>query len=87
VNFEGNDIYLPHLDRLAIPITFIHGAKNECFLPESTEITLHDLSEANGSSLYKRQVIRGYGHIDCIFGKEAVRDVFPFILEHLEATQ
>jgi cholesterol oxidase len=87
VDFDGNNVYLPHLDRLAIPITFIHGAKNECFLPESTEITLHDLSEANGSSLYKRQVIPGYGHIDCIFGKDAVRDVYPFILEHLEATQ
>jgi len=87
VDFDGNNVYLPHRDRLAIPITFIHGAKNECFLPESTEITLHDLSEANGSSLYKRQVFAGYGHIDCIFGKDAVRNVYPFILEHLEATQ
>jgi len=87
VDFGGNDIYLPHLDRLAIPITFIHGAQNECFLPESTEITLNDLSKANGSNLYKRRVIPGYGHIDCIFGKNAVKDVYPFILEHLDATQ
>jgi len=87
VDFAGNNVYLPHLDRLAIPITFIHGAQNECFLPESTEITLNDLSKANGSTLYKRQVIPGYGHIDCIFGKNAVKDVYPFILEHLEATQ
>jgi len=56
-------------------------------LPESTEITLRDLAAANGSSLYKRQVIPGYGHIDCIFGKNAVNDVYPFIVEHLEATQ
>ena len=62
------------------------GPQNECFLPESTEITVHDLAEANGSNLYKRQVIPGYGHIDCIFGKNAVKDVYPFILEHLEAT-
>ncbi len=87
VDFDGNDTYLPHLDRLAIPIAFIHGAQNECFLPESTEITLSDLSKANGSNLYKRHVIPGYGHIDCIFGKNAVKDVYPFILEHLEATQ
>ena len=87
VDFEGKNIYLPHLDRLAIPITFIHGAENECFLPESTEITLNDLSKANGSSLYKRHLIPGYGHIDCIFGKNAVEDVYPFILEHLDTTQ
>jgi cholesterol oxidase len=87
VDFEGNNIYLPHLDRLAIPITFIHGAQNECFLPESTEISLNELSQANGSNLYKRRVIPGYGHIDCIFGENAVRDIYPFVLEHLEATQ
>jgi len=87
VDFDGREVYLPHLDRLAIPITFIHGAQNECFLPESTEITVNDLVAANGSGLYKRRVIPGYGHIDCIFGKNAVNDVFPFVLEHLEATR
>jgi cholesterol oxidase len=87
VDFEGKNIYQPHLDRLAIPITFIHGAQNECFLPVSTEITMNELAKANGSSLYKRHVIPGYGHIDCIFGKDAVQDVYPFIVEHLDATQ
>ncbi|HEV8377068.1 MAG TPA: alpha/beta fold hydrolase [Candidatus Polarisedimenticolia bacterium] len=82
---DGSEIYLPHLDRLAIPIAFIHGAENACFLPESTEITLETLREANGD-LYCRHVIPGYGHIDCIFGKDAARDVYPFILEHLERT-
>jgi len=87
VDFNGNDAYLPHLERLAIPIAFIHGAQNECFLPESTDITLKLLAQANGSNLYRRHVIPGYGHIDCIYGKNAVSDVFPFVLEHLEATQ
>jgi len=87
VDFNGGDVYLPHLDRLATPITFIHGAQNECFLPASTEITMNDLAKANGSSLYKRHVIPGYGHIDCIFGKNAAKDVYPLVLEHLEATR
>lgn len=86
VDFQGGDAYLPHLERLAIPITFIHGANNECFLPESTEITLKLLSDANKSSLYQRKVVPGYGHIDCIFGKNAATDVYPLILAHLEAT-
>jgi len=87
VDFDGNNVYLPHLDRLAIPICFIHGAQNECFLPESTEITLNDLARANGSKLYTRHVVPGYGHIDGIFGKNAAQDVYPLVLEHLEATQ
>ena len=47
--------------RLALPITFIHGAKNACFKPESTERTLARLSEANGKQLYERHVIPGPG--------------------------
>ena len=87
VDFDGNNVYLPHLDRLAIPISFIHGAQNECFLPESTALTMDELAKANGSNLYQRHVIPGYGHIDCIYGKNAAKDVYPFVLEHLEATQ
>jgi cholesterol oxidase len=83
---DGGDVYLPHLNRLAIPIAFIHGDHNECFLPRSTEITMNLLAQANGANLYKRTVIPGYGHIDCIFGKNAVLDVYPFILAHLEET-
>ena len=86
VNFQGEETYLPHLERMAIPITFISGGENECFLPESTEITYNLLREKNGKHLYKRFVIPKYGHIDCIYGKNAARDVYPFILEHLEDT-
>jgi len=86
VSAAGEDAYIPHLERLAIPISFIHGANNECFLPESTEITVRLLSERNGTNLYSRHVIPGYGHIDCIYGKNAVQDVYPFILHHLEKT-
>jgi cholesterol oxidase len=84
---DGQDIYLPHLGRLAIPITFIHGAENACFLPESTEKTMELLRQHNDSNLYRRHVVPGYGHIDCMFGKRAALDVYPLILEHLEATR
>jgi cholesterol oxidase len=86
VTFEGADDYLPHLDRLAIPIKFISGAQNQCFLPQSTEITYELLRKANGDQLYSRDVVPGYGHIDCIYGKNAVNDIFPLMLSHLENT-
>ena len=86
VNFEGEDVYLSHVDRLKIPITFIHGEDNETFLPESTAKTHALLREKNGKKLYKRHIISDYGHIDCIFGKNAVEDVYPFIINHLERT-
>lgn len=86
LDHDGNEVYLPHIDRMALPILFVHGAKNACFAPESTARTLERLSEANGRQLYERRVIPGYGHIDCIFGKTAARDVFPLIIAHLDKT-
>jgi cholesterol oxidase len=77
--------YLKNLDRLAIPITYLHGENNRCFLPSSTLATFDALAKANGPEHYHRVVIAGYGDIDCIIGKHAARDVFPLILEHLRS--
>ncbi len=86
VNAKGEDVYLPHVKRMAIPIAFIHGAENELWLPDSTRQTYEWLCEANGKEFYSRSLIPHYGHIDCIFGKNAALDVYPLILKHLEAT-
>ncbi len=86
-SFDGQDIYLPHLNRLAIPIAFIHGAENYVFLPESTEKTMALLAQNNGSHLYRSHAVPNHGHSDCIVGKRAAVDVYPLILEHLEMTR
>ncbi len=83
---NGEDRYMPHLDRMAFPVCFIHGAENACFRPESTQRTMDKLVARNGGKFYSRHVIPNYGHIDCIFGKNAATDVFPKIYEHLEQT-
>ncbi len=94
VSADGRDDYLPDDpvqlgERLAgfrFPIRFIHGALNECFLPESTERSLDLLRRTHPDIPYDRVMIPGYGHIDCIFGMNAARDVFPHIVAHLDAT-
>jgi len=83
---KGKDIYMPHFDRLKLPICFIHGEKNGCYLPKSTELTYNILRDKFGKDNYSRHVIPNYGHIDCMFGSNAVDDVFPHILAHLEKT-
>jgi|CXWL01.1.fsa_nt_gi cholesterol oxidase len=83
---DGADVYLPHIDRLSMPIRFLHGAENACYKPSSTEKTFDLLCRTHGPERYSRFVIPNYGHIDCIFGKDAARDVYPLIVEHLEAT-
>ncbi|MEZ5850832.1 MAG: GMC family oxidoreductase N-terminal domain-containing protein [Hyphomicrobiaceae bacterium] len=84
VQANGDDVYMPCLERMAFPICFIHGAENACFLPESTARTVERLSARNGANLYERHVIPDYGHIDCIFGKTAASDVYPKMAQHLE---
>ena len=87
VNARGEDVYLPHLKRMNLPIAFIHGNENESVLPRSTEISYDLLTKKNAEGLYSRHVIPKYGHVDCIIGEKAVQDVFPHILDHLEVTQ
>lgn len=86
VREDGTDSYLPRLELMAIPILFVHGADNDCLVPESTAASRDALAERNGSALYWREVIPGYGHVDCIIGEHADRDVYPYILRHLEET-
>jgi choline dehydrogenase-like flavoprotein len=84
VDQHGKDVYLPHLERLAIPIALIHGADNAFFLPEGSAITYKLLCEKNGSDLYVRHLIPDYAHMDCFMGKNAARDIFPTILMELD---
>lgn len=84
VDAKGGNTYMPHLERLSIPITFIHGERNHLFLPEGSRRTYELLREANGDELYRRHVIAGYAHMDCWIGKDASRDVYPLVLEELE---
>lgn len=86
VDFQGKETYFPHLARLDLPICFIHGAENACFQPESTQLSYDLLCQKFSPENYTRHVIPNYGHIDCIFGKNAHLDVYPHILKHLDAT-
>jgi len=84
VDARGREAYMHRFaDRLRLPITFLHGADNRRILPESSERTYRRLIQLHGSALYSRHVLPGYGHTDCILGKDAVRDVYPHILAAL----
>jgi cholesterol oxidase len=86
VDMHGDDTYLPHLDRLSMPITLIQGEDNQVWRLKATETTYEALVEQFGEEhrdRYHRVVIPGYGHLDTVFGKNAVHDTYPAMLEHL----
>jgi cholesterol oxidase len=84
VDHQGGDTYLPHVKRLAMPITFLAGRRNGIFLPDTSRRTLRWLQEHNGSDLYERILLPDYAHLDAIIGKAAHREVFPKLLEAIE---
>jgi cholesterol oxidase len=88
VRADGSDTLVTdrNLRRFAIPTLFVHGALNRAFEPSGTKKTREALSRANGARLYDRIEIAETGHIDCIFGKHAARDVYPAVVRHLDRT-
>ena len=84
VDAAGENVYLPHLQRLAMPIAYLHGGDNICVLPSSTQRTMDRVIACNGPDHYVRHLIPNYGHVDCIIGKDAATDVYPLISAHLE---
>lgn len=84
VNAKAEDVYMPNVKKLAIPISFIHGAENGLFLPEGSKKTMDWLCENNDPSLYSRHLIEDYAHMDCFIGKNASRDVYPTVLKELD---
>jgi cholesterol oxidase len=84
VDKHGEDVYLPHVARLALPLAFLHGVENRQFLPKTTEKTFKLLRRKNGAQWYTRHMIPRYGHMDCLVGKNAATDVFPLILGELQ---
>jgi FAD/FMN-containing dehydrogenase/pimeloyl-ACP methyl ester carboxylesterase len=87
VDMEGRDIYFQALHRLRLPITFVHGRENATFHGGSTLRTYDLLCRENGQAWYRHHVIDGYGHMDCLIGRDAASDVFPAIAEHLARAQ
>ena len=89
VDADGLDRYLSNVGTLDVPIHFLAGTRNYIFHPEGTQRTLSWLQESLGKDLAARlfsaTYLEGYGHLDAIIGRDAATDVFPVIVQHLDA--
>ena len=84
LNQKGKDVYMPHVDRLNLPITFVHGAENNLFLPSGTWKTLRLLAEQNDAMNYSRVEFPKYSHMDLFIGEHAAKDIFPTLVAELD---
>ncbi|KAI0457985.1 glucose-methanol-choline oxidoreductase [Xylaria acuta] len=72
-----------------IPFLLFVGGDNAVLSPESTERTYEVLTDAfssrhDGGIQYRRRVVPDYGHLDCWMGRNAWKDVYPFVLEEVD---
>lgn len=86
VDAAGHDAYLTHPERLDFPVHMLAGSLNQLVLPDTTLRTQHWLRKAlpQSADKFTRQVFSGYGHLDCFWGRDAGKDIFPSILAELE---
>ncbi|KAK5630833.1 hypothetical protein RRF57_006548 [Xylaria bambusicola] len=72
-----------------IPFLLFVGGDNAVLSPESTERTYEVLTDAFGTRKddgieYRRRVVPDYGHLDCWMGRNAWKDVYPFVLHEVD---
>ncbi|KAI2629102.1 FAD/NAD(P)-binding domain-containing protein [Hypomontagnella submonticulosa] len=73
-----------------MPILLFVGRDNAVLSPESTERTYEVLTDAFGAGddisgvQYRRRVVPDYGHLDCWMGRNAWKDVYPFVREEVD---
>ena len=84
IDAHGADAYLPHLEWLQFPITFVHGVHNLVWVPESTERSFDLLVREFGADNYRRVLLPNHGHQDAFMGMRSVEDAFPEVLAHLD---
>ena len=85
VDAQGRDVYVTPqtAKRLALPISFVAGAENQLFFPETCLRTQTWLARHNDPALYTRHVFEGYAHMDLFVGRNAARDIYPYLIEEL----
>jgi hypothetical protein len=73
-----------------IPFLLFVGGDNAVLSAESTSRTYEILCDTFGGQGggegvdYKRRVVPGYGHLDCWMGRNAWKDVYPFVREEVD---
>lgn len=88
VDAGGANTYMNKPENIEIPIDFVAGGLNRIFLPETTLRTLHWLRATHPDApndMFTRFVFEEYGHMDMFIGKRAHQEVFPYLLERLQA--
>ncbi|MCO5555302.1 hypothetical protein L7F22_008847 [Adiantum nelumboides] len=79
VKSSGEDIYMPHTGRLALPTTYISGGRPLLVTPTTSERAHALMQHHHPEFHHERHVVHGYGHSDLLIAERAPQDIFPLI--------
>lgn len=87
VDSNGQNSYLIHPERMALPTLYISGGKPILVTPETTFLAHKYMKLHQPNYRHERVVVDGFGHSDLFIGEDSYKKVFPHILSHIELTE
>ncbi|KAK1324185.1 Long-chain-alcohol oxidase FAO1 [Acorus calamus] len=73
VNSNGENSYLVHPERMALPTLYVSGGRSLLVTPEMSHLANKYMRLHQPSFLHKRVVVEGFGHSDLLMGEESYK--------------
>lgn len=83
VDRNGQNRYLIHPERMALPTLYISGGRTLLVTPKTSFLANNYMKLHQPSFRHERVVVDGFGHSDLLIGEESYKKVFPHILSHI----
>ncbi|PIN24634.1 Triglyceride lipase-cholesterol esterase [Handroanthus impetiginosus] len=83
VDARGNNSYLIHPERMALPTLYISGGRSLLVTPETSFLANKYMKLHQPGYRHERVVVDGFGHSDLLIGEKSEEEVFPHILKHI----
>ncbi|XP_050227477.2 uncharacterized protein LOC126677073 isoform X2 [Mercurialis annua] len=87
VDSDGNNSYLIHPERMAVPTLYISGGRSLLVTPETSFLANKYMKLHQPGFRHERVVVDGFGHSDLLIGEKSYEKVFPHLLSHIRLAE
>lgn len=87
VDTKGNNTYLIHPERIALPTLYISGGRTILVTPDTSFLANKYMKLHHPGYRHQRVVVDGFGHSDLLIGQESCDKVFPHIQKHIQLAE
>ncbi|KZV40453.1 hypothetical protein F511_41770 [Dorcoceras hygrometricum] len=84
---NGNNTYMVHPERMALPTLYISGGRTLLVTPETSLLANKYMKLHQQSYRHERVVVDGFGHSDLLIGEKSFEKVFPHIITHISLAE